>query len=562
MEPYSPPSQSQLASTQISYQRQVKTQIKHNKSNLALLIILLLVTVASLAIVAVLLAYTEKIKNALLPSNVHIGIWKIFNEDFACQQLQINCASQNKSSPYGRFLWPFLGDRIVPLANEGTYQLLPHVIGAHSMLFTDAILIWGLIPKDHVYWAITGYLFSTPYTGPQPPPKQSLVKNGRLIVQSCFADSISSANTFSTTGQDQYLALVVTPNPNMVSIVQREFYNQFPGASEISVQWKNLFIPTEMYSTDYDYCIFTRVVQTPENDIIPPWNALWVTSSSVQTPMSPVLPSWKTRNIQPSELLMYFCPPNGNGTFDPAVPCPTDLSVTNLNLSANLMLWYNYVNTQIIGHDFKPEDVISIYSGKTVPAFSWLNGMCVQGLGTANCGLLCGCQALQFQFNAIYDNTDTLYYAVYNPDVPEGSSNVIVVPRGYNIVVIAVDHVKTGSVIAYSNLTFTDYTSGASWLSIITGLNSNPQSAQPPPPPTVPIWKLVQTIPDAYFNEQNTTQVQLVERAYVSPSGIGPSFISILPCQVFLVSSTASYPSDYVTNTFPAGGQDYQYPVG
>jgi hypothetical protein len=524
-------------------------QKRHWTSNLGLLILLILLVITILALTALLVAYTQTIKNAVtVPANVHLGIWKIFNENFACTHLQANCQSPNASSPYGRFLWPFLGDRILPLSNEGSVQALPHVIGAHPMAYTDAILIYGTIPFNRVYWAITAYLYSIPSTSPA-------AQNGRLTIAACVANSISAANTFGQSDSDT-LALVVSPNPNMFAIVQKQFYSQFPASAFGSIQWKSIWIPSEMYEADFDYCIFTRIVQTPQNDIIPSWNALWYTAPAVPNPTLPVAASWIPRNVDPSELLMYFCT-NDSGQYDPSVPCPI-ASTQMTDFSSNLSLWYNFVQN-VVSSDTDLKNVTTSYLGKTLPAFSWVDGMCPGGIGSSNCGLYCGCQALQFQFSAIFDNTDTIYYVVYDTsNNSTAASHVIQVPQGNDVIVIAVDHVQTGAVIAYCNLTFTDYLTGASFLSVITGLRSDPHAVIQKPPSTVPYQKILVTIPDEYFVD-GFCNLQLIERAYVSPSGIGPSFVSILPCQAFVVlSNSVSGTQQYTTSILGTPG-NYPY---
>lgn len=481
-------------------------QAKHSTTTFALLLTLLFLVVAVVILTSLLIANLKEVQNTITAAanrTVHYGIWKVFDTDLLCSKLFDNCQSPNGSTPYARLLWPFLGDRLATLSNESTSQQAAHVVGAHSMAFTDAILVLGQIPIDRVYWALTVYLYDIPSTSPES-------VDGRLTLAASVSDSISAANTVAEVN-GQYLGLIITPNPNMVPVVQQQFNQTLGfGGSIDSIQWKTIFIPTSMYDPTYRYCVFTRILQTACNSTINSYNTWWFTDSNVLLPSGDVPPTWKTRNTLPNEVQQYFPTDDGQGS---------------------LAAYYDY-GRSILATDFKDvlDQVDMQYVEQTVPYLSWIPGFCDS---PERCGLICGSQGLEFKTNLRYCNTDTIYFVCRN----------IEVKKGQDLVFLAVNHVCTNAVVRYSNLTLANQKTEVSWLGILTGLHDPPSSILDPPPQVLPFNKLVQKIPDTVFGDSDTGTIYITERAYVTSSGIGPYYSSILPVQVYLVpSGTAPSP--------------------
>ena len=135
---------------------------KHNKSTFILLIVLLILLVATLAIVAVLLAQSVKVQNRLVREDIKIdpGVWRLFDLDAICgTDIAPSCVAPNGNTPYGRCLYPSLGDNPVNYATGSDIQKTTVLVGAHSLEYGDAYLVVGEIPRNRIYWAWTGYLW-------------------------------------------------------------------------------------------------------------------------------------------------------------------------------------------------------------------------------------------------------------------------------------------------------------------------------------------------------------------------------------------------------------------
>lgn len=499
------------------------TRISNHKTIVIIIIVLLVLVVIMLTLVAVNFAYAHKIKSSLQEGDVvvHQGIWSIFNTAQLCGTVISNCVSINGSSSYGRCVWPFLGDRPFTLSNLAEPERTAHLVGAHTMTYNDAILVFGKIPRNRVYWAWSGYLYSVPGEGPP-----SDVVNQTVIIAGTVGDSIDSGNTVSRT-EDDYLALVFTPNPEMFDVVQKQFKtnNRFYSTDDFSIQWKMIPIGSNMYASKYTYCLFSRIVQSDYDSSVPPWNCWWFQAKSgvVAGPTLPVMPVQQVRSTEPNEINLYF--------------------------QGDVQNWYAQT-LQTAQTRFPQSDALTLdYLQQTVPLMSWVEGMCPS---PEACGLRCGCQGLVYSQNIRFDNDSTIYYVCYP----------IEVKKNQVLYVIALDHVASTAITAYSNLTFTDYLTEYSWSGVITGVN-DPLAPPPPnapdgkwPPPIgqgfVQVVESFVVVPDDVFDPiTNIAQVIITERAYLNPvNQTGPWYTSLAPFQVFLLDNK------YV----PTGGYTPSYP--
>ena len=498
----------------------VSQNINHNKSTLAFLIVIFLILLGTLVIVAILLVQSIKAQRYFSRDSIRIipGIWKIFQTDELCNIYSIisNCASPNHSTPYGRCLFPTLGDNPWNFSTGTSIQQESIVIGAHNLNYGEAVVVFGVIPRNKVYWAWTGYLWTIPWQGTNN-------RDGRLVIAGTIGDSIDAGNTFSRYEND-YLAIVYTPNPNFVDVVKENFLSRVIPNSNFSIQWKSLLIPTSMYDASYDYCLFSRVLQTDEDKSIPPWQCWFfqaTTTDVYKQPSLPVLNPIKIRSTLPNEYEIK-----------------TILDEPNINL------WYeegeNFIK-EITKNIQLPENW-NLYARQTVPYYSWNPSICPDPTGP-NCGLICGCQGLQSKINLRFDNNSTIYYA---------NKEIKVLPKQM-MVVYCLDHVASTAVVAYSNITFTDIEKNeTSWEAHISGI-VDPTTG----PPTVP-EKKIRVFYDLLDKDQRNglgiATVIVTERAYLNKSGTGPWYSALLPCQIFLLPIGTPLPSF-------ASNQGYPYQV-
>ena len=492
------------------------------KTNLALLITVAVLSVIILVLVALLVYYGYNLKQTVERDGmrIHVGIWSVFAPELLCRVIATPCAGPNKNSPYGRVLWPFLGDTPFALLNQSPEQQAAHAVGAHAMSYNSGILIFGEMPVNRVYHSWTGYCYDIPST---------TNKNQRFVVAASVGDSIDNGNTKATV-PNEYLAIICTPNPNMVTAIRNTFYDRFP-YSGWPIQWQTIIIPSNMYDYNYRYCFFSRVLQTEFNDTIPPWQCFWFEAQPglVPPPTLPVVANIKERSTTPNELLTFY--PGISGTGE-------------------VSLWYAYTSNEIqeqFGPYIQNTNLTFQYAQRTIPYLSWVPGICPDPQGPA-CGMNCGCTAISTLQNFRFDNRSTIYYVCTE----------IQVPLGYKIAVLALDHVASTAVTAYSNITFTDMTNEVSWAGFITGIWDPLNPDTPTNPYTSPSWKPVgicESVPSHLF-QNGVARVAVTERAYLNPNGVGPWYSAIAPAQVFLIPESAPCPSNWLTNV-----NTYAFPV-
>lgn len=495
----------------------------HQRSTLALLILAIILLFAILIIVALLLWYAKETQRRLALQDIRIdpGIYKLFQPQQICDILVTTCASPNHSSNYGRVLFPSLGN-FNP--NGSDIQKETILIGARPLNYGNAMVVLGLIPRNKVYWAWTGYLWTIPWYGEG-------ARDGRLNLASTIGDSIDSGNTFSRS-EDDYLAVVFTPNPNFVSVVKEQFLARIP--SPANIQWKEMIIPSEMYSVDYDYCLFSRFLQTQDNETGPAWQCWFfqATSNNVYSqPTLPVLNPIKIRSTLPNEY-----------------------ELKEILEEPNIELWYqegeNFIKRLATEHNINLPHNWNQYSRKTVPFWSWVEGMCNN---PDRCGLLCGCQGLQFKLNLRFDNNSTIYYVNKGSDklLPNAEEGIKVLP-GQKLVVYCLDHVASTAVVAYSNITFTDIRNETSFDAYISGIVD--PLVGPPSLPTKKIRIFFNELKPELRDAKGIGSILITERAYVNRNGTGPWYSAILPMQVFLLGKDFPLPTE-------ATSVGYPYPV-
>lgn len=252
------------------------------------IVAIIIIALIILAIIAILIAtgVVDSSINSLISTPLPIdqsglilngGIFRTVNTELICQFFG-NCAGANPTSPYGRAVFPFLGDtNLRSFKNKTITEQEATFVGAHPMSLQDAVVVWGNIPSN-IYWSLTGYLYDIPDDTPKG-------TNGRFQIWGSIADSISSARIQASS--DERIAVIMTANPDLYALL----------ASRIEDIWQEtphrivpLFIPANMYDPSYRYDILSRAVLDNSSDPSPKWDVMWATDPTIPDNTTPGIP--------------------------------------------------------------------------------------------------------------------------------------------------------------------------------------------------------------------------------------------------------------------------------
>lgn len=119
------------------------------------------------------------------------------------------------------------------------------------LVYDEAIVVYGEIPRDYLYWGLSGQSRE---------PGCTFASVG---------DSVSSSD-YKSLGLDDYVAAIMTTNPKMYDAVARsirkEFAINFPSGKLSTVA---IMIPSSVYSVTAKYAIVSHSVLRKPNDVVP-----------------------------------------------------------------------------------------------------------------------------------------------------------------------------------------------------------------------------------------------------------------------------------------------------
>ncbi len=158
----------------------------------------------------------------------------------------------------------------------------------------EALVVYGVIPRNLPYWGITGYLYSVA------DPSTGITR----VVHAAVGDSVSSG-TVSSVAHGDGVAVVMTSNPYMYDEISERITKQWRADNHRQpLHVHAMYIPLEMSSpnvTGAKYTVsFTTVLRKPDQHVPQFQCTLW-TSPNINVSKNAVPAQLRDRSTAPKE---------------------------------------------------------------------------------------------------------------------------------------------------------------------------------------------------------------------------------------------------------------------